>query len=118
MFKAIKAELTIALVLAYFSPKADHIIQVDGSMKGLCVFPMQKGRSVIYVSRTLMQTETSSSTIETELLSVVFGLERLHHYVFGSRVEVQTLHKPLIPVWKKSIAVASPNFNAYYTNKV
>ena len=34
-FEAIKEELTKTLVLAYFDPKADHIIQVDGSMKGM-----------------------------------------------------------------------------------
>ena len=34
-FEAIKEELTKTLVLTYFNPKADHIIQVDRCMKGL-----------------------------------------------------------------------------------
>ena len=75
-------------------------------MKGLGAVLLQKGRPVIYMSRMLMPAETGY--IERELLSVVFRLERLHHYVFGSKVKVQTSHKPLIPVWKKSIMAASP----------
>ena len=51
--------------------------------------------------------EAGYSNIERELLSTVFGLDRLHHYIFGSRFEVQTDHKPLIPIWKKSIVAAS-----------
>ena len=34
-FEAIKDELTKTLVLAYFDPKGDHIIPVDGPMEGL-----------------------------------------------------------------------------------
>ena len=32
MFESIKEELTKAAVLAYFNPKVDNVIQVDGSM--------------------------------------------------------------------------------------
>ena len=69
---------------------------------------LQKGNPVIYVSRTLTLVETGYSNIERELLSTVFGLERLHHYTFGSKVKVQTDHKPLIPIWRKSIVAANP----------
>ena len=65
---------------------------------------------MIDVSRTLMQAEMGYSAIEREFLSVIFEMERLHHFVFGNRVEVQTEQKPLIPVWKKLILVASPQF--------
>ena len=39
---------------------------------------------------------------------MVFATERLHNYVFGEPVRVQTDHKPLEMIWKKSIATASP----------
>ena len=35
-------------------------------------------------------------------------MERLHNYVFGEPVRVQTDHKPLEVTWKKRIATASP----------
>ena len=36
--------------MAYFDLKVDHIIQVDGSPKGLRAFFLRKGRPVIYVT--------------------------------------------------------------------
>ena len=105
-FEAIKEELTKTLVLAYFDPKVDHIIQVYVSMKVLGAFLLEKVRPVICVSRTLMLLEIGYSNIKRELLSLIFGLERLHHYICGI-VEVQTDHKPLIPFWKKSIVASS-----------
>ena len=87
-FKAIKEELTKTLLLVHFDPNADHIIQVNGSMKVLDAVLLQKSSPFIYVSRILTPAETGYSNIEKELLSVEFGLEGLHHYIFGSRVEV------------------------------
>ena len=77
-------------------------------MKGLGAVLLQKGGPVIYVSRKLMPAETGYSNIEKELLCIVFRLERLHHYIFGSKLEVQTNHKLLMPIGKKSIVTASP----------
>ena len=96
-------------MLANFDPKADHIIQVDGSIKGLGAVLLQEGRSAIYASRTLTPGETGYFNIKRELLSLVVGLERIHHFVLGSKVKVKPGHKPLTPVWKKSFAVASPH---------
>ena len=59
-------------------------------MKGVGTFMFQNGSPVIYDSKTLTPVETGYSNIERELISVVFGLERLHHYVFDSKVKVQT----------------------------
>ena len=63
---------------------------------------------MIYVSRTLTPAEAHYSNIERELLGVVFAMERLHNYVYGEPVRVQTDHKPLETIWKKRIATASP----------
>ena len=35
-------------------------------------------------------------------------MKSLHNYVFGEPVRVQTNHKPLEMIWRKSIATASP----------
>ena len=48
------------------------------------------------------------SNFEQELFGVVFALERFHHYVYGYTATVQTDHKPLVRVWKKSIVCNSP----------
>ena len=92
LFDAIKEELTETPVLAYFNPKSEHVIQTDASLKGLGAVLLQEGRPVIYVSRTLTPAEEHYSNIERELLGVVFAMERLHNYVYGEPVRVQTDH--------------------------
>ena len=37
----------------------------------------------------------------------MFARERLHHYVYGYTVIVQTDHLPLVSIWEKSIAASS-----------
>ena len=62
--------------MAYLNPKVDHLIQVDGSMKGFGAVLLQKGRPVIYVLRMLMPGETGYCNIKREQLGIAFGLER------------------------------------------
>ena len=56
----------------------------------------------------MTETEKRYSNIERELLGVVFGLERLNHYTFGSQITVETDHQPVTSIWKKTIANSSP----------
>ena len=107
-FEAIKKEITRAPVLAYFDQSKTSIIQSDASKKGLGAVLLQDNKPVIYASRALTETEQHYSNIERELLSVVFALERFHHYIYGYTATVQTDHKPLVSVWKKSIVCNSP----------
>lgn len=107
-FEQIKAEITSAPVLAYYDPDAVHVIQTDASSKGVGAVLLQEGRPITYVSRALTSTEQNYSNIERELLSVVFGLERLHNFIFGGQITLQTDHKPLIGILQKCVADISP----------
>ena len=100
-FEVIKKEITSAPVLAYFDQSKASTIQSDASKKGLGAVLLEDDKPVIYASRALTETEQRYSNIERELLSVVFALERFHHYVYGYTATVQTDHKPLVSVWKK-----------------
>ena len=100
--------LTTLPVLAYFDENKDHIIQTDASKTGLGAVLLQEGQPVVYASRTLTDTECRYSNIKRELLGVVFGLERLHHYTFGKPITVETDHQPLTSIWKKTIVTSSP----------
>ena len=66
-FEAIKEELTKTLVRVYVDWKADNIILVDRFINGLATVLLQKGRPVIYVSRTLTVAETGYLNIEKEV---------------------------------------------------
>ena len=106
-FEAIKKEITSAPVLAYFDQSKASTSQSDASKKGLGAVLLKDDKPVIYTSRNLTETEQRYSNIEQELLSVVFALERFHHYVYGYTATVQSDHKPLVSVWKKSIVCNS-----------
>ena len=41
--------------------------------------------------------------IEKELLAVVYGMERFHHYTYGRKVTVNSDHKPLESIVKKPL---------------
>ena len=107
-FEKTKTALTTLPVLTYFDKDKDHTIQTDASKTGLSAVLLQEGQPVVYASRTLRDTECRHSNIERELLGVVFGIERLHHYTFGKLITVETDHQPLTSIWKKTIATSSP----------
>ena len=108
VFDKIKTILTRLPVLTYFDKDKDHIIQTDASKTGLSEVLLQEGQPVVYASRALTDPEYMYSNIERELLGVVFGLKRLHHYTFGKSITVETDHQLLTSIWKKTIATSSP----------
>ena len=95
-------------MLAYFDQSKASTIQSDASKKGLGAVVLQDDKPLIHALRAVTETEQCYSNIERELLSVAFALEKFHHYVYGYTATVQTDHKPLISVWKKSIVCNSP----------
>ena len=107
-FESIKQVITSLPILAYFDKTKKHTIQCDASLKGLGTVLLQESRPVVYVSRTLTETEKRYSDIERELLAIVFALKRLNHYTLGRIITVQSDHQPLQSIWKKSIVSASP----------
>ena len=47
---------------------------------------MQKGQPVQYASRVLTQTKQNYAQIETEMLSIVFGFDRVEKYVYVRQI--------------------------------
>ena len=67
---------------------------------------MQDEHPVAYASRALTPTETNYAQIEKELLAIVFGVERFQGYVYGRKIFIDTDHKPLKSIMKKSLLSA------------
>ena len=101
-FEKIKTALTTLPIPVYFDKYKNHIIQTDASKTGLGAVLLQDDQPVVYASRTLTDTEHRYFNIESELLGIVFGLERLHHYTFGKPITVETDHQPLTSIWKEN----------------
>jgi hypothetical protein len=97
---SLKAALTSKPVLFPPDPSRPYILQTDASRGTISAILAQRDdngqeRVVSYASRKLLPRETKYSTIELELRSVVFGLMKHHHFIYGRKIEVQSDHRPL-----------------------
>jgi len=101
--KEVKRLVTSAPVLAYYDPKKELTLQTDASKSGLGAVLTQEGRPIAYASRAMTTTEQRYAQIEKEALSIVFALERFHHYTFGRHTTVENDHKPLETIVKKPL---------------
>lgn len=107
-FEKVKQALISDPVLAYFDSSKSVSLQVDASKSGLGAVLLQDGHPISYASRSLTAAENNYAQIEKELLAVVFGCEKFHTYVYGRTVNIQTDHKPLVPIISRPTSMASP----------
>lgn len=62
-------------------------------------------RPIYYASRTLNKAERNYSTIEKELLGVVYAIDNFKYYLYGKEFEVHKNHNPL--TYLNNITLAS-----------
>lgn len=105
-FNRLKLTLASPPVLQYFAPNKAITIQADSSMAGIGAVLVQSGKVVEYASRALTKTEMNYAMIEKELLAIVFAFERFDSYVYGKHVTVETDHRPLQSIHRKSLGSA------------
>ncbi len=107
-FQEVKDILTNAPVLAYYNVKKPVTVTCDASKYGLGAALLQEDKPVAFASRALTDAETWYAQIEKELLAVVFAFEKFNQYTYARCVEVETDHKPLVSIVKKSLTAAPP----------
>ncbi|HBS53334.1 MAG TPA: hypothetical protein DD806_04965 [Flavobacterium sp.] len=67
----------------------------------------QKGRPITFLSRTLNKTEESYATNEKEMLAIIWSLNTLRNFLYGSRkILIFTDHQPL------TFALSNKNTNS------
>lgn len=93
-FKALKEQLVTAPILTCPDFSRTFYIQTDASAYGVgCVLTQffDEGEKVIcYLSRSLTAQERKYSSVERELIAVIWSLEKLRHYVEGFHFKVIT----------------------------
>ena len=52
--------------------------------------------------------------IERELLGIVFGIEHFKLFTFGRKTHIITDHKPLLPLFQKSLTNTTPHFSRLF----
>ena len=103
-FDRINAELSSQPVLALYSPNYETVVSADASSYGLGAVLTQRQpdtglfRPVVYLSRSLTDTERRYSQIEEEALATTWACERLSNYLICLPFTVETDHKPLEPL--------------------
>lgn len=107
-FRKLKALVSNTPVLRYFDVSKDITLSVDASSEGLGAVILQEGQPVAFGSRSLTECQKRYAQIEKELLAIVFGCEKFNQYIYGKSVHVESDHKPLETVFKKSLQKAPP----------
>ena len=65
-------------------------------------------------SRALQPYETRYAQIEKEILSIVFGTEHFHEYLYGRHFTVYNDHQPLKSIFSKSIIDCPPCIQRFF----
>ena len=106
--------------LAYFDCTKPVVIQTDASEYGLGAALLQDSKPTAFASKTVTDVETRYANIECKCLSVCFGLENYHTYVYVQHITVQNDHKPLEMIQKKThtCCTTSPTMNVFALTKI
>ena len=103
-FQTIKNMISSTPVLKYYDVANETTIQCDASESGLGATLLQNGQPVAFASRSLSVVECRYAQIEKECLAIVFACSPFNQYLHGREsTTVETDHKPLVPIFQKSL---------------
>ena len=97
-----------APILAYYDPNKENILQTEASIKGLGACLMQQGEPVYFASKALTETQKGYIAIKLESLSVVWAMEKFHHFLYSTHFILETDQKLLEVILLKSLNQAMP----------
>ena len=98
-FETLKKELTKAPIMVAPDWNSPFELMCDASDMAIRVVLGQRKdkhfQPIYYATRTLSETQQNYTTIEKELIAVIFAFEKFHSYLFLSKVIVYTDHYAL-----------------------
>lgn len=98
-FEKCKKLLTNDPILQYPDFSKEFILTTDASNFALGAIlsqgPIGSDKPISFASRTLNESEINYSTIEKELLAIVWATKYFRPYLFGRKFKIVTDHKPL-----------------------
>ena len=101
-FQQTKDELSKLTTLTHYDLEATTKVSADASSFGLGAVLLQQSQGhwkpVAYASRSLTDTEQRYAQIEKEALATTWACEKFSTYLLGKHFQVDTDHKPLVPL--------------------
>lgn len=98
-FEKCKTLLTNDPILQYPDFNKEFVLTTDASNLAIGAVlsqgPIGQDKPIAYASRTLNSSEINYSTIEKELLAIVWATKYFRPYLFGRKFKIITDHKPL-----------------------
>ena len=111
-FERLKTALTSKPVLCPPDMTKDFELYADSSKTTVSAVLLQRGEGedetpkvISYASRKLLGRETRYSTVERELLSIVFAVTKFRHYIYSKKVVVMSDQRAL--QWLNSVVKTS-----------
>lgn len=95
-FENLKLLITSEPVLQNPDFGKQFLLTTDASQNAIGAVLSQSNHPVCFASRTLNEHEKRYSTIEKELLAIVWAIKYFRIYLYGRKFSVQTDHKPLV----------------------
>ena len=103
-----RIEISSALVLAYYNPKKQNMLQTDASITDLGACLLQEDKPVYFASKALTDAQGGYAAIELELLAVAWAMGKFHHFLYASHFILETDQKPLEAILSQSLNQATP----------
>ena len=104
MFKEAKHALSSASILAHYDPTLPLQLAGDASCYGVGAVLSHRYMNgsespIAFASRTLLPSECNYVQIEQEAVSLVFGTQKFHQYIYGHQFTLITDHPPLSTIF-------------------
>ena len=99
----VKKKLVDSTLLVHYDSQLPLRLASDASAYGIGavishVFPNGTEQPIAFASRTLTPAEKNYPQIEKEALSLVFGVQKFHQYLYARKFVLVTDHKPLCAI--------------------
>ena len=103
--------LTAPTLLVHFDENKPITLSCDASPHGMGALLSHlrddnSDKPIAYASHSLSTVKRKYSQLDKEVLAILFGVSKFHHYLYGRHFVIYSDHKPLMHIFNHSKAVS------------